>query len=191
MNNSKSNKIELSPEQRKELLRALKARFEKNMNRHKGLEWTKVQAKLEANSEKLRSLKEMERTGGEPDVVGHDKKTGEFIFYDCSAESPNGRRSVCYDREGLESRKENKPENNAIDMAADMGIELLTEEQYRELQKLGKFDTKTSSWLKTPSDIRKLGGAIFADFRYGHVFVYHNGAQSYYAGRAFRGSLKV
>ena len=184
-------KKELSPEQREELLRALKARFEKNMNRHKGLEWAKVQAKLEANPEKLWSLNEMERTGGEPDVVGHDKKTGEYIFYDCSAESPKGRRSVCYDREGLESRKEHKPENNAIDMAAAMGIELLTEEQYRELQKLGNFDTKTSSWVKTPSDIRKLGGALFCDRRYGHVFVYHNGAQSYYAARAFRGSLRV
>ena len=166
MNNINSNKKELSPEQREELLRALKARFEKNMNRHKGLEWAKVQAKLEANPEKLWSLNEMERTGGEPDVVGHDKKTGEYIFYDCSAESPKGRRSVCYDREALESRKEHKPENNAMDMAAAMGIELLTEEQYRELQKLGNFDTKTSSWVKTPSDIRKLGGAIFCDRRY-------------------------
>ena len=161
------------------------------MNRHKGLEWAKVQARLDANAEKLWSLNEMERTGGEPDVVGHDKKTGEYIFYDCSAESPKGRRSVCYDREALESRKEHKPENNAIDMAAAMGIELLSEEQYRELQKLGKFDTKTSSWVKTPSDIRKLGGAIFADFRYGNVFVSHNGAESYYAVRAFRGSLRV
>lgn len=199
MNKIKSNKKELSPKQREELLRALKARFEKNMNRHKGLEWAKVQAKLEANTEnkleanteKLWSLNEMERTGGEPDVVGHDKKTGEYIFYDCSAESPNGRRSVCYDLEGLESRKEHKPENNAIDMAAAMGIELLSEEQYRELQKLGNFDTKTSSWMKTPSEIRKLGGALFADFRYGNVFVYHNGAQSYYGVRAFRGSLRV
>ncbi len=173
------------------LLKALKTRFEKNMNRHKGLEWAKVQARLEANTEKLRSLNEMEKTGGEPDVVGQDKKTGEYIFYDCSAESPIGRRSVCYDREGLESRKENKPENNAVDMAAAMGIELLTEEQYRELQKLGNFDAKTSSWLKTPSEIRKLGGAIFADFRYGNVFVYHNGAQSYYAARAFRGALRI
>ena len=181
----------MSPEQREELLRALKARFEKNMNRHKGLEWANVQAKLEANTEKLWSLNEMERTGGEPDVVGHDAKTGEYIFYDCSAESPNGRRSVCYDREGQESRKEYKPENNAIDMAADMGIELLTEEQYRELQKLGNFDMKTSSWVKTPSDIRKLGGAIFADRRYDHVFVYHNGAESYYAARGFRGSIRV
>ena len=184
-------KKELSPEQREELLRALKARFEENMNRHKGLEWAKVQAKLEANTEKLWSLNEMERTGGEPDVVGHDKKTGEYIFYDCSAESPKGRRNVCYDREGREARKAFKPENNAIDMAAAMGIELLTEEQYRELQKLGNFDAKTSSWLKTPISIRKLGGAIFADFRYGNVFVYHNGAQSYYGARAFRGSLRV
>ena len=189
--NTNSNKKELSPEQREELLRALKARFEKNMNRHKGLEWAKVQAKLEANAEKLWSLNEMERTRGEPDVVGHDKKTGEYIFYDCSAESPKGRRSVCYDREALESRKEHKPEDNAIDMAAAMGIELLTEEQYRELQKLGNFDTKTSSWVKTPSDIRKLGGALFCDRRYDTVFVYHNGAESYYAARAFRGSLRV
>ena len=186
-----SNKKKLSPEQREELLRALKARFEKNMNRHKGLEWAKVQAKLEANTEKLWSLNEMERTGGEPDVVGYDKKTGEYIFYDCSAESPKGRRSVCYDGEALESRKEFKPKDTAMDMAAAMGIEILTEEQYRELQKLGNFDTKTSSWLKTPSEIRKLGGAIFADRRYDHVFVYHNGADSYYAGRAFRGSLRV
>jgi hypothetical protein len=189
--NINSNKKDLSPEQREELLRALKARFEKNMNRHKGLEWAKVQAKLEANAEKLWSLNEMERTGGEPDVVGHDKKTGEYIFYDCSAESPKGRRSVCYDREALESRKEHKPEDNAIDMAAAMGIELLTEEQYRELQKLGHFDTKTSSWVKTPSDIRTLGGALFCDRRYDTVFVYHNGAESYYAARAFRGSLRV
>jgi len=181
----------MKAKQREELLQALKTRFEKNMNRHKGLEWAEVQAKLEANSEKLWSLNEMERTGGEPDVVGYDKTTGEYIFYDCSAESPTGRRSVCYDREGLESRKEHRPENNAIDMAAAMGIEILTEEQYRELQKLGKFDAKTSSWLKTPSEIRKLGGAIFADFRYGNVFVYHNGAQSYYSVRAFRGSLRV
>ena len=202
---TKRNKKKLSPEQpvlpagrREELLRALKARFEKNMNRHKGLEWAKVKAKLEANTEKLWSLNEMERTGGEPDVVGYDKKTtatagqaGEYIFYDCSAESPKGRRSVCYDGEALESRKEHKPENSAIDMAADMGIEILSEEQYRELQKLGKFDTKTSSWIKTPSDIRKLGGALFADYRYGNVFVYHNGAESYYGARAFRGSLRV
>jgi hypothetical protein len=185
------NEKELSPEQREELLSALKGRFEKNMNRHKGLEWAKVQAKLEANNEKLWSLNEMERTGGEPDVVGHDKKTDEYIFYDCSAESPKGRRSLCYDREGLESRKENKPENNVIDMAAAMGIELLMEEQYRELQKLGDFDMKTSSWVKTPAEIRKLGGALFADFRYGNVFVYHNSAPSYYAARAFRGSLRV
>jgi hypothetical protein len=182
MNNRNSNKKTLSPEQRDELLLALKARFEKNMNRHKGLDWAKVQARLEANPDKLWSLHEMERTGGEPDMVGHDKKTGEFIFYDCAAESPKGRRSVCYDREGLESRKEHQPENNALDMAAAMGIELLTEEQYRELQKLGDFDTKTSSWVKTPSDIRNLGDT---------VFVYHNGAQSYYAARGFRGSLRV
>ena len=190
MSNVKTKK-RLSPEQREELLRALKARFEKNMSRHKGLEWAKVQTKLERNAEKLWSLNEMERTGGEPDVVGHDKKTGEYIFYDCSAESPKGRRSVCYDREALESRKEHKPENNAIDMAVAMGVELLTEEQYRELQKLGNFDTKTSSWVKTPADIRKLGGAIFCDRRYGNVFVYHNGAESYYAARGFRGSLRV
>jgi hypothetical protein len=191
MNNINSNKKESSPEQREELLRVLKARFEKNMNRHKGLEWAKVQARLEANTEKLWSLNEMERTGGEPDVVGHDKKMGEYIFYDCSAESPKGRTSVCYDREGLDSRKEHKPKSNAIDMAAAMGVELLTEEQYRELQKLGNFDTKTSSWLKTPSDIRKLGGALFCDRRFDHVFLYHNGAQSYYSARAFRGSLRV
>ena len=191
MNNINSNKKELSPEQRKELLRALKVRFEKNMNRHKGLEWAKVQTKLAANAEKLQSLNEMERTGGEPDVVGHDIKTGEYFFYDCSAESPKERRSVCYDREALESRKEFKPKDTAMDMAAAMGIEILTEEQYRELQKFGNFDTKTSSWLKTPSEIRKLGGAIFADRRYDHVFVYHNGAESYYAVRGFRGSLRV
>ena len=184
-------KKELSPEQREELLRALKARFENNMNRHKSLEWAAVQAKLEVTMDKLWSLNEMERTGGEPDVVGHDKKTGEYIFYDCSAESPKGRRSVCYDREGQEARKEHKPENNAMDMAAAMGIELLTEEQYRELQKLGNFDTKTSSWVKTPSDIRNLGGALFVDRRYNNVFVYHNGADSYYAARGFRGSLRV
>ena len=187
----KSNKKELSSEQTEELLSALKTRFEKNMNRHKGLEWAKVQAKLETSTEKLWSLDDMESTGGEPDVVGHDKKTGEYIFYDCSAESPKGRRSVCYDGEALESRKENKPENSAIDMADAMGIELLTEEQYRELQKLGNFDTKTSSWVQTPADIRKLGGAIFCDRRYDTVFVYHNGAESYYAARAFRGSLRV
>ena len=191
MNNINSNKKELSPEQREELLRALKARFEKNMNRHKGLEWAKVQAKLEANTEKLRSLNEMERTGGEPDVVGHDKKTGEYVFYDCSAESPKGRRNVCYDHEALEARKEHKPGNSAINMAAEMGIEILTEEQYRQLQKTGKFDTKTSSWIVTPAEIRKLGGAIFADYRYGKVFVYHNGAESYYAARGFRGLLRV
>jgi hypothetical protein len=191
MNNTISNKKKLSPEQLDVLLIALKVRFERNMNRHKGLEWAKVQAKLEVNTEKLWSLNEMERTGGEPDVVSLDKKTGEYIFYDCSAESPNGRRNVCYDREGLEARKAFKPEDNAIDIAAAMGIELLTEEQYRELQKLGNFDTKTSSWLKTPSDIRKLGGALFADRRYGNVFVYHNSAPSYYGVRAFRGSLRV
>lgn len=182
---------DLKAEQREELLRALKARFEKNMNRHKGLEWAEVQAKLEANPEKLWSLNEMERTGGEPDVVGYDKETGEYIFYDCSAESPKGRRSVCYDREGLESRKQHKPENSAIDMASAMGIELLTEEQYRALQKLGEFDTTTSSWVITPADIRKLGGALYGDRRYDTVFVYHNGAQSYYAARGFRGSLRV
>ena len=182
---------DMKAKQREELLRALKARFEKNMNRHKGLEWAKVQAKLEANTEKLWSLNEMERTGGEPDVVGHDKKTGEYIFYDCSAESPNGRRSVCYDREALESRKEHKPKNSAIGMAVEMGIEVLTEVQYHDLQQLGKFDTKTSSWLVTPTGIRELGGAIFGDWRYGKVFIYHNGAESYYAARAFRGSLRV
>lgn len=185
------NKNELSPEQRQELLFTLKARFEKNMSRHKGLEWTKVQAKLEANTEKLWSLNEMEKTGGEPDVVGYDATTGEYIFCDCSIESPKGRRSVCYDREALESRKEHRPENNAVDMAAAMGIELLTEEQYRDLQQIGEFDTKTSSWVQTPSAIRKLGGALFCDRRYGHVFLYHNGAQSYYAARAFRGLLMV
>jgi hypothetical protein len=186
-----SDKKELSPEQREELLGALKARFEKNMNRHKDLEWPKVQEKLEANPEKLWSLNEMERTGGEPDVVGHDNKTGEYIFCDCAAESPKGRRSVCYDREALEARKEHKPKNNAVDMAASVGIELLMEEQYRELQEMGNFDTKTSSWVKTPSGIRKLGGAIFCDRRYDHVFVYHNGAESYYAARGFRGSLRI
>src|SRR5215207_7127773 len=187
----KSTEKELSSEQREELLKPLKARFQKNINRHKGLEWAQVQAKLEANPEKLWSLNEMERTGGEPDVVGHDKRTGEYTFYDCSAESPKGRRSLCYDREALEGRKEHKPKDSAMDMAAAMGIELLTEEQYRELQKLGDFDTKTSSWVKTPSTIRKLGGALFCDHRYDHVFVYHNGAESYYGARAFRGSLKV
>src|SRR5467141_304085 len=191
MKKTNSNKKELSPKQREELLSELKDRFEKNMNRHKGLEWAKVQAKLEADTKKLWSLNEMERTGGEPDVVGHDKKTGEYIFYDCSAESPKGRRSLCYDREALDSRKEHKPKNNAIDMAAATGIELLTEEQYRELQKLGNFDTKTPSLVKTTSDIRKLGGALFCDRRYDTVFVYHNGAESYYAARAFRGSLTV
>lgn len=183
--------VDMKAKQREEVLRALKTRFEKNMNRHKGLEWAGVQAKLEANTEKLRSLHEMERTGGEPDVIGHDKKTGEYIFCDCSAESPKGRRSICYDREALDSRKEFKPKDTAMDVAAAMGIEILTEEQYRELQKLGNFDTKTSSWLKTPSEIRKLGGAIFADRRYDHVFVYHNGASSYYGARGFRGSLRV
>jgi len=189
--NIHSNKKDLSPERREELIRALKARFEKNMNRHRGLEWDRAQAKLEVNAEKLWSLNEMERTGGEPDVVGHDKKTGEYIFYDCSAESPKGRRSLCYDREALESRKENRPEDSAMNLASAMGIELLTEEQYRELQKLENFDTKTSSWVKTPSDIRKLGGALFCDRRYNTVFVYHNGAESYYAARAFRGLLRV
>jgi Protein of unknown function (DUF4256) len=187
----KKNKNELSPTQAEELLKALKARFEKHMNRHKGLDWTKIQAKLEANPQKLWSLNEMESTGGEPDVVGHDKKTGEYIFYDCSAESPKGRRSVCYDREALEARKEHKPKDSALDMAAAMGIELLTEEQYRELQKLGDFDSKTSSWVQTPADIRELGGALFCDRRYNHVFVYHNGAESYYGARAFRGSVRI
>ena len=191
MSNIKKSKKALSTAQHEELLKRLRARFQKNMNRHKGLEWEKVQAKLDVNQEKLRSLSEMERTGGEPDVVGYDNKTDEYIFYDCSAESPDGRRSVCYDREGLESRKEHKPENNAVDMAAAMGIDLLTEEQYRELQNLGDFDTKTSSWVKTPTNIRKLGGALFCDRRYGMVFLYHNGAQSYYGVRAFRGSLRV
>jgi hypothetical protein len=188
---SARNKGKLSTEQRDELLRALKARFEKNMNRHQGLQWAEVQTKLEANPEKLWSLHEMERTGGEPDVVGNDKKTDEYIFFDCCADSPKGRRSVCYDREALDARKEHKPESSAMEMAAAMGIELLTEEQYRALQKLGEFDSKTSSWVKTPSDIRKLGGAIFCDYRYGTVFVYHNGAESYYAARGFRGSLRV
>ena len=186
-----ASKKELSPGQREELLGALKARFEKNKDRHQGLEWAKVQARLEADAEKLWSLNEMERTGGEPDVVGQDRNTGEYIFYDCSAESPKGRRSVCYDNEALESRKEHKPENSAIDMAEAMGIGLLTEGQYRELQKLGNFDTKTSSWVKTPPGIRKLGGALFCDRRYGTVFVYHNGAESYYAARGFRGELRV
>jgi hypothetical protein len=191
MNNMNSNKKKLAPEQRQELLGMLKARFEKHMNRHRGVEWTQVQAKLQANPDKLWSLSEMDSTGGEPDVIGYDKKSGEYLFCDCSAESPDGRRSVCYDRAGLESRKEHQPKNSAMDMAAAMGVELLTEEQYRELQKLGPFDTKTSSWLKTPPDIRDLGGAIFGDYRYGRVFVYHNGAQSYYGARAFRGALKV
>ena len=185
------SKKQLSAQQREELLKTLKARFEKNMNRHKGLEWAKVQAKLEANPEKLWSLSEMEGTGGEPDVVGHDKKTGGYTFYDCSAETPTGRRSVWYDREALNSRKEHTPANSAVDMAAAMGIELLTEEQYRELQKLGDFDLKTSSWVKTPAEIRKLGGALFCDRRYDRVFVFHNGADSYFAARAFRGSLVV
>jgi hypothetical protein len=185
------NKKELSPEDREEFLKKLKDRFEKHMNRHKGLEWAKVQAKLEADAEKLWSLSEMERTGGEPDVVGFDKSAGEYIFYDCSAESPKGRRSLCYDREALDARKEHKPENSAIDMAAAMGIELLSEEEYRELQKLGDFDTKSSSWVSTPSDFRELGGALFCDRRFGRVFVYCNGAESYYAARAFRGALRV
>jgi hypothetical protein len=187
---SKGNK-ELTREQQDELLRTLKARFEKNMNRHEGLEWTEVQAKLENNPEKLWSLNEMEATGGEPDVVGLDSETGEYIFYDCSVESPKGRRSVCYDREALEARKKHKPENSVMDMAAEMGIELLTEEQYRELQEIGDFDLKTSSWVQTPENIRKLGGALFCDRRYNTVFVYHNGADSYYGARGFRGSLRV
>jgi hypothetical protein len=191
MTNINTKIKQFSPEQRQELLRVLKARFEKNMNRHKGLEWAKVQDKLQGKTEKLWSLNQMETSGGEPDVIGHDKKTGEYIFYDCSAESPKGRRSVCYDREALESRKEHKPDNNAVDMASAMGVEILTEEQYRHLQTLGNFDTKTSSWVKTPFDIRKLGGALFCDRRYDTVFVYHNGAESYYAARGFRGSLRV
>lgn len=188
---TKGNNKLLTAEQGKELLSILKSRFEKNMGRHKGLEWSKVQAKLQANAGKLWSLNEMERTGGEPDVVGYDKKADEYLFFDCSAESPAGRRSVCYDREGLEARKEFRPENSAIDMADSMGVELLDEAQYRQLHELGKFDAKTSSWLSTPAEVRKLGGAIFADFRYGKVFVYHNGAQSYYAARGFRGLLRV
>jgi hypothetical protein len=188
---SNGAKKKLSSDLRQELLGALKTRFEKNMNRHKGLEWSKVLERLEANPDKLWSLSEMERTGGEPDVVGSDKKTDEFIFYDCSAESPKGRRNVCYDQEGLESRKEHKTEDSALDMAAAMGIEILTEEQYRELQKLGNFDSKTSSWVKTPSAIRKLGGALFCDRRFDTIFLYHNGAESYYGGRAFRASLRV
>jgi hypothetical protein len=191
MKTTHADKGKLSPERREELLRVLKTRFEKNMNRHKGLGWDEVRARLEARAEKLWSLNEMEKTGGEPDVVAHDKQAGEYIFFDCSAQSPEGRTSVCYDREGLDSRKEHKPKNNAMDMAAAMGVELLTEEQYRELQELGDFDTKSSSWVKAPADIRKLGGALFGDRRYGHVFVYHNGAQSYYSGRGFRGSLRV
>lgn len=188
---SNVTKKQLSPEQHSELFSTLKERFEKNLNRHKNLDWAKVQAKLEANPEKLWSLNEMERTGGEPDVVEFDEKTDEYIFYDCSAESPKNRRSVCYDREAQDSRKEHKPKNNAVEMAAAMGIELLTEEQYRELQTLGNFDSKTSSWVKTPADIRNLGGALYCDRRYGKVFVYHNGAESYYAARAFRGSLRI
>jgi hypothetical protein len=193
MSKTKTNKKKLSSAETQELLLALRARFEKNMSRHKGIEWAKVEARLKQESagEKLWSLREMERTEGEPDVVAHDKKTGEYIFYDCSPESPKGRRSVCYDHEALESRKEHKPANSAIQMATDMGVDILTEEHYRELQKVGKFDTKTSSWIETPADIRKLGGAIFADWRYGHVFVYHNGAESYYAARGFRASLRV
>lgn len=188
---TKKNKNELSAAQREELLKTLKARFEKNMNRHKGLDWAKVKAKLDANAEKLWSLSQMETTGGEPDVVGHDKKSGDYVFIDCSVESPKGRRSACYDREALDSRKENKPQNNALDMASAMGIELLTEDEYRELQKLGEFDLKTSSWVKTPPEIRKRGGALFCDRRYDQVFLYHNGADSYYAARGFRGSLRV
>src|SRR4026208_2406239 len=191
MSNITSIKKKLSPDQRDELLKTLKTRFEKNMNRHKGLEWTKVQARLEANKKKLSSLNEMEASGGEPDVVGYDKKTGEYIFYDCSAESPKGRRSVCYDREALDARKENKPANTALDMATAMGIEILTEEQYRELQKLGNFDLKTSSWVSTPANIRKLGGALFCDRRYDQVFLYHTGADSYYSARGFRGALSI
>jgi hypothetical protein len=189
--NKVSNKKELSPEQREELLTVLKVRFEKNMNRHPGFEWAKVQARLQADTEKLWSLNEMERTGGEPDIVGQDKNTGEYAFYDCSPESPKGRTSLCYDREALDSRKEHKPKSSAMDVAAAIGAELLTEEQYQELQRLGNFDTKSSSWLKTPGDIRKLGGAIFGDRRFGRVFVYHNGAESYYSGRGFRGWLRV
>jgi hypothetical protein len=187
----KSNKKNLSSSQHKELLSTLKTRFEKNMNRHKGVEWTNVQAKLESNDEKLWSLNEMEKTGGEPDVVGYDKKTAEYIFYDCSAESPKGRRSICYDHEALEARKEHKPADSAINMATTMSIEILTEEQYRQLQQLGEFDTKTSSWVKTPANIRELGGALFCDRRYDTVFLYHNGAESYYAARGFRGLLRI
>ena len=191
MNNTMSNRKQLPPRQREELLGALKTRFEKNMNRHQGLEWAKVLARLEANAEKLWSLQEMERTGGEPDVVGQDKKSGEYVFYDCSEQSPAGRASLCYDREALDSRKEHKPKSSVMDMAADMGIEVLTEDQYFELQKLGEFDTKRSSWLKTPPEIRKLGGALFGDRRFGRVFIYHNGAESYYSSRGFRGLLRV
>ena len=191
MKNTNSNKKTLSSKQIEDLFKILKTRFEKNMNRHNTIEWNKVEAKLKKNTDKIWSLNEMERTGGEPDVVGYDKKTGEYIFYDCSTESPNGRRSLCYDREALEARKENKPKDSALNMATAMGIDLLTEEQYRELQKLGEFDLKTSSWVKTPSEIRKLGGAIFCDRRYDNVFTYHNGAESYYASRGFRGVLKV
>ncbi|QEC55155.1 DUF4256 domain-containing protein [Flavisolibacter ginsenosidimutans] len=191
MSKMSSNRKDLSPKQREELLSILKNRFEKNDQRHKGFQWAQVQAKLEANPQKLWSLNEMENTGGEPDVVGYDKKTGEYIFYDCSAESPKDRRSLCYDREALDARKENKPKDNAVDVATAMGVELLTEEQYRELQTFGAFDTKTSSWIKTPEAIRKLGGAIFCDRRYNTVFTYHNGAESYYAARGFRGVLKV
>jgi hypothetical protein len=191
MSKTASTKKTLSARQTEDLLKTLELRFHKNMNRHKGIEWAKVQAKLQASPEKLWSLQEMEKTGGEPDVVGEDKKTGEYIFYDCSAESPKGRRSVCYDGEALQSRKEHKPQSSAVDLAITMGVELLTEEQYRDLQKLGEFDLKTSSWIKTPADIRKLGGALFADRRYGNVFIYHNGAESYYAARAFRGALRV
>jgi hypothetical protein len=191
MSKKTTPKKKLSAEQREEILKALKARFEKNMRRHQGVEWGKVQAKLDANPDKLWSLSEMERTGGDPDVVGYDKKAGEYIFYDCSAESPSGRRSVCYDGEALKSRKEHKPKDSAVGVAAAMGIDVLTEEEYRELQKLGEFDTKTSSWVDTPTDIRKLGGALFCDRRFGHVFLYHNGAESYYAARGFRGSLRV
>ncbi len=191
MSNINSNKKKLSAEQRTSLLSTLKARFEKNMKRHKAIEWAPLQAKLEANTEKLWSLNEMEATGGEPDVIGYDKKAGEYIFYDCSAESPNGHRSFCYDHDALEKRKENKPKDSALNMATDMGIELLTEEQYRGLQQLGTFDIKTSSWIETPAAIRKLGGALFCDRRYDTIFVYHNGAESYYAARGFRGSLRV
>jgi hypothetical protein len=191
MNKIMSNKKKLTPAQSEGLFGVLKSRFEKNMNRHKNIEWDKVQAKLAANADKLWSLNEMERTGGEPDVVGYDKKTGEYIFYDCSAESPKDRRSLCYDREALNSRKENKPGGSAIELASQMGIDILTEEEYRELQKSGKFDLKTSSWVKTPDSIRKLGGAVYCDRRYDTVFLYHNGAESYYAARGFRGSLRI